>query len=308
MSSVSYLLPLVQRISNNRHHKALVVDDSAVVRRYIAQLLEHQYIQTIQAEDGEQALKLLHNDPDITFVVTDHDMPKKDGIAMIREIRRDHDRNQLAILGLSGSDDRTMTARFLKAGANDFLYKPFNQEEFFCRIHQLLDMKEAANELFRHANEDALTGLWNRRYLFNNTCKGCDQRNIAMMDIDFFKKVNDTFGHDGGDAVLVDVGKIIKDHFKDDVAVRFGGEEFCIQSCGAFENFVDNLESMREAIESHVVEHDSQRIKVSISIGVTDLDAKLDEQIKAADELLYTAKEQGRNQLVFARNSMQIEQ
>ncbi|MEZ9578187.1 MULTISPECIES: response regulator [unclassified Vibrio] len=308
MSSVSYLLPLVQRISNNRHHKALVVDDSAVVRRYIAQLLEHQYIQTIQAEDGEQALKLLHNDPDITFVVTDHDMPKKDGIAMIREIRRDHDRNQLAILGLSGSDDRTMTARFLKAGANDFLYKPFNQEEFFCRIHQLLDMKEAANELFRHANEDALTGLWNRRYLFNQTCKGCEQRSIAMMDIDFFKKVNDTYGHDGGDAVLVEVGKIIKDHFKDDVAVRFGGEEFCIQSCGSFESFVDNLESMREAIESHVVEHDSQRIKVSISIGVTDLDAKLDEQIKAADELLYTAKEQGRNQLVFARNSMQIEQ
>ncbi|MFA0556631.1 response regulator [Vibrio sp. 10N.222.55.A1] len=308
MSSVSYLLPLVQRISNNRHHKALVVDDSAVVRRYIAQLLEHQYIQTIQAEDGEQALKLLHNDPDITFVVTDHDMPKKDGIAMIREIRRDHDRNQLAILGLSGSDDRTMTARFLKAGANDFLYKPFNQEEFFCRIHQLLDMKEAANELFRHANEDALTGLWNRRYLFNQTCKGCEQRSIAMMDIDFFKKVNDTYGHDGGDAVLVEVDKIIKDHFKDDVAVRFGGEEFCIQSCGSFESFVDNLESMREAIESHVVEHDSQRIKVSISIGVTDLDAKLDEQIKAADELLYTAKEQGRNQLVFARNSMQIEQ
>ncbi|MEZ8086211.1 response regulator [Vibrio sp. 1S139] len=308
MSSVSYLLPLVQRISNNRHHKALVVDDSAVVRRYIAQLLEHQYIQTIQAEDGEQALKLLHNAPDITFVVTDHDMPKKDGIAMIREIRRDHDRNQLAILGLSGSDDRTMTARFLKAGANDFLYKPFNQEEFFCRIHQLLDMKEAANELFRHANEDALTGLWNRRYLFNQTCKGCEQRSIAMMDIDFFKKVNDTYGHDGGDAVLVEVGKIIKDHFKDDVAVRFGGEEFCIQSCGSFESFVDNLESMREAIESHVVKHDSQRIKVSISIGVTDLDAKLDEQIKAADELLYTAKEQGRNQLVFARNSMQIEQ
>lgn len=77
MSSVSYLLPLVNRISNNRHHKALVVDDSAVVRRYVVQLLEHQYIQTIQAKDGEQALELLSKDPDITFVVTDHDMPKK---------------------------------------------------------------------------------------------------------------------------------------------------------------------------------------------------------------------------------------
>ncbi|MFA0053970.1 GGDEF domain-containing response regulator [Vibrio echinoideorum] len=305
MSSVSYLLPLVKRISNNRYHKALVVDDSAVVRRYVVQLLEHQYIQTIQAENGEQALELLRNDSDITFVVTDHDMQKKDGISMTRDIRVHYDRNQLAILGLSGSDDRTMTARFLKAGANDFLYKPFNQEEFFCRIHQLLDMKEATNELFRHANEDALTGLWNRRYLFNQICKGCPQRNIAMMDIDFFKKVNDTYGHDGGDAVLVAVGKIIKDHFKDDVAVRFGGEEFCIQACRPFESFVDDLESMRVAIENHEVMHGDNRIKVSISIGVTDLDAKLDEQIKAADELLYTAKEQGRNQLVFARNTQQ---
>ncbi|PMM39705.1 hypothetical protein BCT54_13320 [Vibrio splendidus] len=112
-------------------------------------------------------------------------------------------------------------------------------------------------------------------------------------------------GHDGGDAVLVAVGKIIKDHFKDDVAVRFGGEEFCIQACRPFESFVDDLESMRVAIENHEVMHGDNRIKVSISIGVTDLDAKLDEQIKAADELLYTAKEQGRNQLVFARNTQQ---
>ena len=167
--------------------RVLVVDDSSVVRRYIVQLLEHQYIQTVQAVDGEQGLALLKNDPDITFVVTDHDMPHKDGISMIREVRQHYTRNQLAILGLSASDDRTLTAQFLKAGANDFLYKPFNQEEFFCRIHQLLDMKEANNELFRHANEDALTGLWNRRFLFNQACKGCEKRNIAMMDIDFFK-------------------------------------------------------------------------------------------------------------------------
>ncbi len=125
-----------------------------------------------------------------------------------------------------------------------------------------------------------------------------------MMDIDFFKKVNDTYGHDGGDAVLIEVGKIIKNHFKDDVAVRFGGEEFCIQSCRPFEEFVDTLESMRIAIQNQEVIHDSQRIKVSMSIGLSDLVGSLDEQIKAADELLYTAKEQGRNQLVFARNNM----
>ncbi|MGR5542072.1 diguanylate cyclase, partial [Vibrio campbellii] len=108
--------------------------------------------------------------------------------------------SQLAILGLSGSDDRTMTAQFLKAGANDFLYKPFNQEELFCRIHHLLEMKEAHLEMYRLANQDALTGLWNRRYLFNQSCpSSCSARSVAMLDIDFFKKVNDNYGHDAGD-------------------------------------------------------------------------------------------------------------
>lgn len=298
MASVSYLLPLVKRITNNKNHKALVVDDSSVVRRYVVQLLEHQYIQTVQAVDGEEALSILQNDPDITFVVTDHDMPKKDGISMIRDIRVHHDRHQLAILGLSGSDDRTMTARFLKAGANDFLYKPFNQEEFFCRIHQLLDMKEASNELFRLANEDSLTGLWNRRFLFNQSCKGCDHRNVAMMDIDFFKKVNDTYGHDGGDRVLVEVSKIIKDFFKDEVTVRFGGEEFCIQSCKPLDEFITVLEAMRQAIENAEISHGDTIIKVTISIGVTGTEATLNEQIKEADDRLYVAKGNGRNQTV----------
>lgn len=157
MASVSYLLPLLKRLTNNQHHKCLVVDDSMTVRRHVVQLLEHQYIQTLQAENGQQAIELIEQYPDITLVLTDHDMPVKDGITMIRELRQKLDKNQLAILGISGSDDHTMTARFLKAGANDFLYKPFNQEEFFCRVHQILDMKEATTELFRMANQDALT-------------------------------------------------------------------------------------------------------------------------------------------------------
>ena len=298
MASVSYLLPLIKRITNNKNHKALVVDDSSLVRRYVVQLLEHQYIQTVQAIDGEEALSILQNDPDITFVVTDHDMPKKDGISMIRDIRVHQDRHQLAILGLSGSDDSTMTARFLKAGANDFLHKPFNQEEFFCRIHQLLDMKEATNELFRLANEDSLTGLWNRRFLFNQSCKGCEKRNVAMMDIDFFKKVNDTYGHDGGDRVLVEISKIIKEFFKDEVAVRFGGEEFCIQSCKPLDEFITMLEAMRQAIEDAEISHGDTTIKVTISIGVTGIEATLNEQIKEADDRLYVAKGNGRNQTV----------
>ncbi|WP_440888580.1 diguanylate cyclase [Vibrio sp. WZ-1] len=299
MASVSYLLPLIKRLTNNQHHKCLVVDDSMTVRHHVVQLLEHQYIQTLQAENGQQAIELIEQNPDITFILTDHDMPIKDGITMIRELRQNFDKNQLAILGISGSDDHTMTARFLKAGANDFLYKPFNQEEFFCRVHQILDMKEATTELFRMANQDALTGLWNRRFLFGQACDGCEKRNIAMLDIDFFKKVNDNYGHDGGDAALVMVANILKIYFPDDVIARFGGEEFCIQACGSYEDFVTRLEQMRQRVEKTPIPYQDKNIQVTISVGVASVEGDLDQQIKVADDRLYQAKGNGRNQTIY---------
>ncbi|RBW64163.1 diguanylate cyclase response regulator [Vibrionales bacterium C3R12] len=298
-ASIAYLLILVQRLINNRNHKALVVDDSSTVRRHVVQLLEHQYIQTIEAENGNQAISLLQKHPDITLIITDHDMPEKDGIQMTRDIRITYDRNQLAILGLSGSDDRAMTARFLKAGANDFLYKPFNQEEFFCRVHQILDMKEATDKLYIMANQDALTGLWNRRYLFNQVCDGCNKRNIAMIDIDHFKKVNDTYGHDGGDSVLVTLSHILNIYFKDDVVARFGGEEFCIQSCSPFNEFIQQLERMRKRIEKTEISHNGEPISITISVGTSNTPASLDEQITQADDRLYQAKNEGRNRIVY---------
>ncbi len=299
MASVSYLLPLIKRLTNNHRHKCLVVDDSMTVRRHVVQLLEHQYIQTLEAENGQQAIELIENNTDVTLVLTDHDMPIKDGITMIRELRQKWDKNQLAILGLSGSDSHTMTARFLKAGANDFLYKPFNQEEFFCRVHQVLDMKEATTELFRMANEDALTGLWNRRYLFDQACIGHEKRNVAMLDIDFFKKVNDKYGHDGGDAALVMVANILKIYFSDGVIARLGGEEFCIQAGGSYDDFVTRLEQMRQRIEKTPVPYLNESIQVTISIGVSNVEGNLDQQIKLADERLYQAKESGRNQIIY---------
>lgn len=299
MASVSYLLPLAKRLLNNEQHHALVVDDSPTVRRHVTQLLEHQYIRTTQAENGQQGLDKLSSNPDITFVITDHDMPEKDGIEMTREIRQTHDKNSLAILGLSGSESKTLTAQFLKAGANDFLTKPFNQEEFYCRVHQLLDMKEARDTLYKMANQDALTGLWNRRFLFDQTCGGCELRNIAMIDIDHFKRVNDNYGHDGGDAALRTVANILKIYFPDDVVVRFGGEEFCIQSCGKWEDFIQRLENMRQRIEKTPIKHAEASISVTISIGVSRASGTLDEQIKIADDRLYTAKENGRNRMIF---------
>ncbi len=296
-ASVSYLAPLLHRLSANRQHKVLIVDDSRTVRSHLEGLLNRQYLECEIAKDGQEAIEVLAQHPEIDFIITDHDMPRKDGIALTWEIRKHFDRSQITILGLSGSNDKTMTARFIKAGANDFLYKPFNPEEFYCRIHQLLDIKEATSELFKLANQDALTGLWNRRYFFNHT-EAHDGYHIAMMDIDFFKKINDSYGHDGGDIVLIQVAKLLSKHFPQDVVARFGGEEFVICSQQNWIEFKEQLELFRGAVEKMTVDYEDSTITCTISIGLSTGNHCVDTLIKQADEHLYTAKEEGRNRLI----------
>ncbi|OBU20706.1 diguanylate cyclase response regulator [Photobacterium aquimaris] len=297
-TSVAYLIPLLQRLKANIGHKALVVEDSPTIRRYICQLLKKQNLTVIEAENGEQALALLTTTDNISLIITDNDMPKKDGISMIQEIRHQYNRDDIAILGLSASNDHTLTAQFLKAGANDFLYKPFNQEEFYCRIHHMLNIKDNAKQLYKMANQDTLTGLWNRRYFFAHTPTAKTWKNIAMIDIDHFKTVNDTYGHDGGDAVLVTISKIIAAHFSEAIVARFGGEEFCIYYHGDPDVFLQTLELVRTRIETLTIPYQQTHIKVTISIGVTYACNSPDHLIKQADDKLYLAKQQGRNCLV----------
>ncbi len=297
-ASISYLLPLLTRLNRNKCHKALVVDDSLTVRRHLVQLLDHHYICSVQAEDGVEALEILKADPEITLIITDNTMPEKDGISMTREIRLTYDRSQLAILGISTAESKTVTAQFLKAGANDYLKKPFNQEEFYCRIQNLLNMKDISDDMFKMANQDALTGLWNRRYLFSNADNNKEQRNVAMLDIDFFKRVNDNYGHEGGDQALITISHIIAIYFKEDLAARFGGEEFCIVSYGDYDAFVQRLDSMRQRIEKTAIPYNGEEIRLTMSIGVTRAKRDIDTMIRIADERLYTAKETGRNQVI----------
>ncbi|MCG7585406.1 diguanylate cyclase [Photobacterium sp. OFAV2-7] len=303
-ASVAYLIPLLQRLEANTQHKAMVVEDSATVRRYLVNLLRRQNLKVIEACHGQEAITQLERHPDISLIITDHDMPEKDGITMVREIRQHYSRNQLAILGLSGSNDDAMTALFLKAGANDFLKKPFNQEELYCRIHHILSMKDTADKLYRMANQDALTGLWNRRYFFNQSCSQdrCEFRNIAMLDIDFFKRVNDTYGHDAGDEVLVQVSQQLQQHFPDDIVARFGGEEFCIQSCSNFKLFISRLEALRQSIEGLDIIYQNSTLNVTISIGTVNGNQSLSDLLKDADGYLYRAKQSGRNQVQVAQS------
>lgn len=293
------LISILLRLKHNRNHHALIVDDSQLVRNYLSQLLQHQYIKTSVAKDGNAALEAIHQNQDISFIITDHDMPNMGGLAFIREIRTVKDRNMLPILGLSGNEERTLTAQFIKAGANDFLHKPFNMEEFNCRLNYLLGMKEANDKLYKLANEDELTELWNRRYFFHIADQKTEELfYIAMLDIDLFKRVNDTYGHSCGDKVIANVANILKIHFESACVARFGGEEFCILYQGDYEKFVATLEVMRKRISAVKIPYMNSQLSVTISIGATQYEGTLEEKLRIADQYLYAAKQQGRNQLI----------
>ena len=150
---VQYLVALIKRIYSNRSIKILVVDDSRVFRTKVSSLLEvHQY-SVIQAGDGVEALKKLQENPDVSLVVTDYEMPNIDGFLLTQKIREKHDKNEIAVIGISAQGEHGLSARFLKNGANDFISKPFLSEEFYCRITQNVETIENLRRLKQIENE-----------------------------------------------------------------------------------------------------------------------------------------------------------
>lgn len=310
MAGVSSAVALVERMYANRDHSVLVVDDSAAQRDYLCALLHNRGYQTLQADDGEQGLKVLKANPAIRVVVTDYNMPGMDGLEMVREMRNLRSAQDLAIIGVSSVTEKGVLARFLKSGANDFLSKPFELEELYCRIDQNFDVIRYIHSAWEAANRDSLTGLYNRRYFFEHAAKlhaeasqGKFSITLAMVDADHFKKVNDTFGHQVGDEALVAIAGVLK-RSKDTNALfaRFGGEEFvwlCVHQGDC--NACPALELLRADIESLQLQApDGSVVPLSVSIGATTtLSDSFEAMLHSADEALYQAKEQGRNRVVF---------
>lgn len=172
-------------------------------------------------------------------------------------------------------------------------------------IHDVTELEEQKQKITDLSNHDFLTNLANRRYffevgenLFQNAKRGSINISVAMFDIDFFKRVNETHGHVGGDLVLRDVAKILEDNLrKADIVARFGGEEFCILlHCKDASDAYSVVDKLRLLVELHPFIHDGKQITVTISAGLTSkLEDSLEEMIKKADEMLFKAKAGGRN-------------
>ncbi|MCF6436001.1 diguanylate cyclase [Pseudoalteromonas sp. MMG022] len=301
-----YLKNQLTRLPRNESVKILVVEDSRHSRMYICSLLLRHKYQILEASDGVEGLEVLRQNPDISVIIVDNEMPKMNGEELCVEIRRLYSNEDKVIIGVSGSDTSHLSARFLKSGANDYLRKPFNAEEFYCRLSLNVDMLDHIATIRLQANTDYLTKLPNRRYFFEQANREQKLRtvkqlksNLAMIDIDYFKRINDNYGHDVGDDVLSSFAMLFEKFFPGQLAARMGGEEFAVYfSDDTAEQNLEKLELFRQYIEFNSASFSAHQVAFTVSIGfISALEPKIDELLKLADRKLYVAKDNGRNQI-----------
>ncbi len=262
--------------------------------------LKKEKYEIFEAKDGFEALKIVETDkPGV--ILLDVMMPKISGMDVCRRIRARHDSDLFHIIMLTGVATAESKVSGLDMGADDYVTKPFDIVELLARIR--VGFRSVANR--KQAIIDNLTQVYNRNFFTAYLKKAIEQAHrynydlsLILTDIDHFKKVNDTHGHLAGDKILTEMGSLLKKFCRaSDLAVRWGGEEFIIVMP---ETNIAGGTVLAEKIRAGVAAHDFPVVSgITASFGVATLKKEgADRLLKDADEALYTAKENGRNQVV----------
>ena len=287
--------------------RVLVADDSLVVRSLLRRQLEETGYSVIEAVDGEEALRLCQ-DKKPEVVLLDVEMPKLDGYGVLRTMRKDPDLTDIPVVFLTARVSTEDVVEGLRLGAHDYLRKPFEPAELVARVSAALRMKVLQDQLRAMSRTDSLTGLANRRRLQDHLLSVCSaaQRHghsvgVLMVDVDHFKAINDTFGHDAGDVVLRIVASRIAAACRlEDLAGRWGGEEFVVVAPLTDPGGATDLgERVRMGVAGKPIEMDNgSAIDISVSVGCAGGSDDPDALLRAADASLYEAKRTGRNRVV----------
>ncbi|MCY0147763.1 diguanylate cyclase [Hoeflea sp. G2-23] len=304
--AIENLVKAAIRILSNRGAHVLVVDDSMTMREMLSEQLLRQLYRVTAVASGEAALEALEEDDDFDLAVINYLMPEMNGLTLVEQIRQRRDFDQLRIIGMSSLEDRSLTARFLRAGANDFLHQPLGIEEFRWRVAQNIQTTNQVRQLRELAARDYLTGLYNRRYFFDYgprrialARKHNQAQSLAIVDIDHFKRLNDTYGHEIGDVALKSVAGQLADMCgNEQLLARLGGEEFGLLISGRnFAEAREFCERLRSSIEQMPITTADGELSVTISIGLAEIapEEMFDNYLNAADQFLYMAKHAGRN-------------
>ncbi|MGE0479156.1 MAG: diguanylate cyclase [Phycisphaerae bacterium] len=315
--------------------RVVVADDDGAMQALLVRQLEKAGYTVAACGDGLEALELVKH-AGSCIVVADWTMPGMDGVELCRTVR---ELSELRVVGmvyfvlLTAHQEKSAIITGLEAGANDYLTKPYHQAELLARIRagerllrlqdelveRQVDMQKISSQmailnrkLERLANTDGLTGLVNRRYtlealqrLWDKSLESGAPLSVVMLDIDSFKKINDTYGHKAGDTVLIAVAAALRRQARgSDVCGRVGGEEFLILlPASDLNQAAAAAERVRRAIQARLIDVGAASLEVTASVGVAQRGphcATPDELVCTADRMLYHAKEAGRNQVWVA--------
>jgi diguanylate cyclase (GGDEF)-like protein len=306
--SIDDLAAAVDRCLSSVSAELLVVDPNAASIGLPAILAEGCFRPLIAGSESE-ALQQLDRMRTIELVLIRADLAERNDYQFLEVLRGRAGENAIRVIAYSVTEGRDDIARFLNAGGDDFFHLPITAENLAGRLRHTMTLHKQIQALQRMASRDYLTDLLNRRYFFDrgpkivNICLRQGKPSaMALMDIDHFKKLNDTYGHEIGDVVLKAVAKKLGALVGEKVhlVARLGGEEFGILYSGidmhAAFDFCDHI---RKEIANIRVVVDDEEISVTVSMGLANITAAetFDNYLNAADQFLYLAKHSGRNQI-----------
>lgn len=294
--------------------KVLIADDQPMSRVILRKSVERWGYEVVLAANGLEAWDILAQPESPPMAILDWMMPDITGPELCRRVRDNHREPYTYILLLTAKSTKEETVEGLESGADDYIVKPFDEHELRMRLRagqRIIDLQlklmQAREELRERANKDLLTMLPNRSAIaaaLDREISRCHRDNrtcgVILLDIDHFKKINDTYGHFAGDAVLRETATRLRGNMREyDQVGRYGGEEFLVvlPNCD-LDSAAKQAERMRQKLHADIMRVDGAEFKVSASFGVTVSDCSErspDMFVRVADEALYRAKASGRN-------------
>lgn len=290
--------------------KVLIAEDEAIPCRELEKSIKDWGYETVIARNGKKAWEVIKKD-DIRLAILDWTMPGMNGVELCQKIRQEfQEKNSkyIYIILLTGRDQQRDIITGLSAGADDYITKPFSFLELKIRLQNGERIIELEDNRLKLASYDSLTKLWNRNKIlefFKEELERCRRENqstgLIMVDIDHFKRVNDSHGHFIGDAVLVEVASRLKRSIRRyDKIGRYGGDEMLIvlPDCGLI-NVKKIAERLRRCVSDQKIQTEKADLEITLSVGGTSSDISSitsgDELIQVSDRALYSAKKKGRN-------------
>lgn len=283
----------------------LIVDDMSSNLEILDVLLSDEGHQVIKALSGSAALKLVQEQyGTLDLIMLDIMMPDMNGLELLAILKENPQFTRIPVIMVTAHNDDKMVAQGLDMGAFDYITKPFSSTVLLARVRTALREKERLDLLEKWATTDPLTGLMNRRYFFEMADRELERSNrqnspvsFIMLDVDLFKKANDTYGHILADTILVELAKRFHQALrKVDFCCRFGGEEFviCLPDTPK-QSAYEVAERIRLACSKPII---NIKDPITISLGVTTnlADDTIEQILKRCDQALYEAKDAGRNQ------------